>query len=40
MLIRDGGLKVLGSVDLSKKSLQNCSGGRYDLRKFDVAVLF
>jgi len=39
MPIRDGCLKVPGKVDLAQKSLQNCAGGRYDLRKFDVAVL-
>jgi hypothetical protein len=40
MLTRDGCLNRLGKVDLSKKSMQNCTGRCDDLRKFDVAVLF
>jgi hypothetical protein len=28
------------ALDLSKKSLQGCTGGRDNLRKCDVAVLF
>ena len=40
MPIRDGCFNRVGKVSLSKKSLQNCTGGRDDLRKFDVAVLF
>ncbi len=40
MSIRDSCLNRLGKVDLSKKSMQNCTGRCDDLRKFDVAVLF